>query len=152
LREGLEGPAERTFGGFFAFGLVNLAEAYLEAGQIPDAERCAVRAVTLARERGQLGYAAYATRALGTIAMSAEPPAVEEAHEHFRRALVLARELAMRPLVARCHLARAELDRAIGRRRQAQSEVATATWMFRSMKMTSWLARARSVQATIQKV
>src|SRR5262249_25501502 len=138
-------------GGFFAFGLVNLAEGYRQMDRLEDAERCARRALALAQEHGQRAYAAYAARALAEIASAGEPADVGRAEEHYRRAHALGQGLPMRPLVARCHLGLSGVYLRTGRRRQARSEVTTAIELFRSMGMTSWVARAGVVRATIQR-
>ena len=151
LRQGLEDGDRCDYGGFFAFGLVNLAEAYRRNSRLEDAERCAGRALVLAQERGQRGYVAYAAHALAEIASAAQPPDVGRAEEHYRRAHELAQELGMRPLVARCHLGLAALYRTAGRRRQARAEVTTAIDMFRSMGMTSWASHADRVQASLRR-
>jgi len=46
---------------------------------------------------------------------------------------VLAEELSMRPLVARCHLGLGKLYRRTGEREQAQEHFTTATTLYREM-------------------
>ena len=66
-------------------------------------------------------------------------PAESEAYS--RRALALAGELGMRPLIAQCHLDLGKLYRRIGKREEAQEHLTTATAMFQEMDMTYWLEK-----------
>jgi len=63
---------------------------------------------------------------------------------HYREALALAEELAMRPLVAHCQLGLGKLYGRTGERDQAQEHLTTATAMFREMEMGFWLERAEA--------
>jgi hypothetical protein len=81
-----------------------LAEAYLESGRVQDASALAARAVELAVEERGRGHEAWALRLIGEIASRRDPPDVDLAELHYRRALAQAEELSMRPLGAHCHL------------------------------------------------
>src|ERR1700692_1640548 len=107
-----------------------------------------IRSNSLARERGQRGYEAWALRLLGEVTARRNPP--EYADGHYRDALALAEELGMRPLVAHCHLGRGKLYRRTGMREQAQEYVATATMMYREMGMTYWLEQAEAEMRQLQ--
>ena len=98
--------------------VVQLGEAYLLADQLEDARACADRALTLARERGERGYEAWALRLLGEIASHHDRPDVATAEAHYGAAMALASELEMRPLVAHCHLGLGRLYRRTGDRRE----------------------------------
>ena len=124
--------------------LIYLAEAYVLADRLEDAPEVAGRALTLARERGQRGYEAWALRLLGEIASQHSAPDVATAEAHYSAALALASELGMRPLVAHCHLGLAKLDRRTGKREHAQEHLITATTMYREMEMTYWLEKAEA--------
>jgi hypothetical protein len=50
----------------------------------------------------------------------------------------------MRPLVAHCHLSLGKLYRRVGKRREAQEHLTTATTMYRDMGMTYWLEKAEA--------
>ena len=102
------------------------------------------RALTLACERGQHGCKALALRLLGEIAPDHNPSDVDPAVRHYREALALAEELAMRPLVAHCQLGLGKLYGRTGERDQAQEHLTTATAMFREMEMGFWLERAEA--------
>jgi tetratricopeptide (TPR) repeat protein len=108
--------------------------------RLEDALAFAERALTLARERSQRPYEAWALRLLGEVA--ARRDAQEHADGHYRGALVLARELGMLPLVAHCHLGLGKLYRRTDKREEAQQHLATATMMYREMGMTYWLEKA----------
>jgi tetratricopeptide (TPR) repeat protein len=121
-----------------------LSEVYWRAGRMNDALEAAERALTLARGHEERGSEAYVLRLLGEIVAHAEPPAVEQAESYYRRALVLAEELEMRPLVARCHLGLGTLYRNVRDHEKARVQLATAIEMYRSMEMAFWLDRADS--------
>jgi tetratricopeptide (TPR) repeat protein len=110
--------------------------------RLEDALAFAERALTLARERSQRPYEAWALRLLGEVA--ARRDAQEHADGHYRGALVLARELGMRPLIAHCHLGLGKLYRRTRKREQAMEHLATATTMYRDMGMTYWLEKAEA--------
>jgi uncharacterized protein HemY len=70
---------------------------------------------------------------------------VATAEAHYGAASVLAADLGMRPLVARCcHLGLGKLYRRTGKREQAQEHLSSATTMYREMGMTYWLAKAEA--------
>ena len=107
-----------------------------------DALEFAGRALTLARERGQRGYQAWALRLLGEVAARRDLP--ESADGHYRDALALAEELGMRPLVAHCHLGLAKLSRRTGKREQARDHLTVATTLYREMDMRFWWEQAEA--------
>jgi class 3 adenylate cyclase/tetratricopeptide (TPR) repeat protein len=108
-------PAENNVA--LAAWKMNLAETYLLAGRIDDAQEMAKSAVKLARERKEVGFAAYALRVLGAIA--ARKARVGAAETQYRESLHYAVGGGMLPLVARCHLGLAALERSCERGRQA---------------------------------
>ena len=118
-----------------------LGEAYLLAGRVDDARRTADRVLTLARERGERGFEAWALRLQAEIA-AATPPIVDVAESRFREAIALATELEMHPLVAHSHLGLGTLYRRTGDRAKAAEHLTTARGMYREMGMTFWLEKA----------
>jgi tetratricopeptide (TPR) repeat protein len=139
-RAATEGEADRILYEH-AMVLIQLGEARLEES-LEDAERRATEALTLARRHGERGNEAWAVHLLGLVA-AAHPSAHDDtALTHATRALTLASELGMRPLVAHCHLALGKLYRRIGQREQASEHLATATTMYREMDMRFWLEDA----------
>jgi hypothetical protein len=61
----------------------------------------------------------------------------------------LAEELAMRPLLAHCHLGLGTLYATIGRPKQARAELSTAIELYHAMDMPFWLPRAEAALASI---
>jgi sugar phosphate isomerase/epimerase len=71
-----------------------------------------------------------------------EPPDHDAAESHFLKAMEVATELGMRPLVAHCHLGLGKLYRRTGKRNEAQEHLATAVTMYREMDMRFWPEQA----------
>jgi tetratricopeptide (TPR) repeat protein len=109
--------------------LALLAQGYLRAGRLDDADRTAGEALALARKLGERGWEAWTLYVLGERA--AEQSAGEAAG-HYRAALALATELGMRPLRAHCH-------RGLGRVLGAAAEQGLATGLYADMGMALWL-------------
>jgi class 3 adenylate cyclase/tetratricopeptide (TPR) repeat protein len=126
------------------FALLSLGRAYLSAGRPDDAIARAREALAACREQTTRNFEAAALHLLGDIAAGLEPPALEEAAQHYRQALEVAEELGMRPLVAHCHLGLGKLCRRTGKREQAHEHLTTAMTMYHEMGMTYWLEQAES--------
>jgi class 3 adenylate cyclase/tetratricopeptide (TPR) repeat protein len=124
--------------------LVSLGRAYLTAGRPDDAAGRAREALAVCRERTIRNLEANTIHLMGDIAAGRKPLALEEAVQHYRRALVLASELGMRPLVAHCHLGLGKLYRRTAKRQEAQEHLTTAATMCREMGMTHWLEQAEA--------
>jgi ATP/maltotriose-dependent transcriptional regulator MalT len=117
----------------------------LAAGQADDAERSAIAALASAQQQGERGHEAWVLRQLGELACHRMPPDFDGAATHYRQAEALAREMGMRPLEARCHLALAELHVNTGKTDAARAELAAADTLFAAMAMTSWTTRVRGL-------
>jgi tetratricopeptide (TPR) repeat protein len=91
-----------------ALRLVWLGQAHLLSGRPEVAIELARRALQDAEERRERGQQAYAQRLLADAAAQSKTPDVATAEATYQRALVLAQELGMQPLVAQC---RASLER-----------------------------------------
>lgn len=63
---------------------------------------------------------------------------------------MMAEELGMRPLVARCHLGLGTLYAKTGQWQQARAELSTAIEMYRAMAMTFWLPQAEAALAQVE--
>jgi tetratricopeptide (TPR) repeat protein len=122
--------------------LVSLGHAHLSAGRSEDASRYAREALAACRQGTTRNDEANALHLIGEIAASREPPAVEEARQHYCQALAVADELGMRPLAAHCHLGLGKLYRRTGERAKAEEHLITASRMYREMDMGFWLAQA----------
>jgi tetratricopeptide (TPR) repeat protein len=123
--------------------LACLAEGHLLAGRLDAVHEPAMRALDLARARGERGVEAWTLRLLGELAAASEAgPSAAEAH--FREALALAGTLEMRPLIAHCHLGLGKLYRRTGKREEAREHFTTATTMYREMDMRFWLEKAEA--------
>jgi tetratricopeptide (TPR) repeat protein len=127
---------------FLAMALVQRGEACVHANRVADAQALGGRALALARERGERGHEAYALHLLGASAVQSEPLDPEAAEKQFRQAMMLAEELGMRPLAARCHLGLGQLYRRTGFRRQGEECVFHAKELLGDMGMAFWLETA----------
>ena len=119
-----------------------LSEAYLLGGREADARAAAQRALDLARQHKERGNEAYTLRLLGEIAAREDPLDIGKAEDHYRRALALAEELGMRPLIAHCYVGLGKLYRRTGDLRLAQEHLKTDVTMMRDMGMGLWLEKA----------
>ncbi len=141
LQEGeqlLQGHRESGYVGLLGWLYLRLGRAALVLERFDDARRLGERA--LEASRNQPGFAAHARLLLGDIAAHPERFDAEAGATHYRRALVLAEGLGMRPLIAHCHLGLGKVGLRTGE--QAQEHLATATTMYRDMGMTHWLEQA----------
>jgi tetratricopeptide (TPR) repeat protein len=121
-----------------------LGEAYLMAGRLADGADSAQRALTLARHQHQRGTQAWMLRLLGEIAAHENPPDAAGAEELYRQALMLAEELGMRPLAARCYLGLGRLYRGAGQDAAAKEHLGTARTELAQMEMHFWLEQAEA--------
>jgi tetratricopeptide (TPR) repeat protein len=111
-------------------------------GQLDEARRLGDRAVEILA--GRHGFAAHALHLLGDIATNPNRFDAESGEAYYRKALALAEQLKMRPLVAHCHLGLGKLYRRTGNREQAREHLTTATTMYCEMGMTYWLKQAEA--------
>ena len=118
-----------------------LAEVNLLAGRYGDAEREAVRALELARGKGEQGIEAWILRLLGEVGQRGDEPRTT-ALDAYRDALALATRLDMRPLAALCHLGMGKLHQRLDQHDRAREHLGIATPMLRSMGMQLWLEQA----------
>jgi len=71
----------------------------------------------------------------------------DAAFAHISRAMTLAEELRMRPLVAHCHLDLGQLHRRTGEGPEASEHLTTAIALYREMGMSFWPERALAEMA-----
>ena len=147
VEEALRAPESMAAGSYYALVLAQHSEVCGLAGRAEEALASAERAAEIAKERGLLGFKAYALRFLGDIASRRGSPAV--ADEHYWRAMALARELEMRPLVARCHLGLGVLCRHTGDAGAARQHLTTAVGELSRMGMQTWREQAEAELAAL---
>ena len=141
----LEQAVERpTMKRFYSQQVSWLGDAYLFAGRREEANQVASRGLSLARDKKERGFEAWALRLLGEIAAREDPLDIGKAEDHYRRALTLAEELGMRPLIAHCHVGLGKLYRCEGERQKAEEHLTTGIAMMREMEMGLWLERAEA--------
>jgi predicted ATPase/class 3 adenylate cyclase len=126
---------------------LSLGEAQMLAGRLEEAQTMAKRALALACEHQEHGNQAYALRLLGEIAARHNPLNARGAERHYRKALVLAEELGMRPLQAHCHRGLGTLYATIGRPEQARTELSSAIELYQAMDMTFWIPQVEAALA-----
>lgn len=114
-----------------------LGEAHLLQGRIDEAVKHAQLALELSVSHGERAHEAWAERLFGEIYSRPGHLDVDRAHDHYQRALALAHNLEMRPLVARCHLGLAKLYRqtGAGTHQKAAAHFDTATALCRELGM-----------------
>jgi hypothetical protein len=123
---------------------LHLAEIEMLSDQLDRGVDRAQAALTLAGECGQRAIQAQVLRLLGDIAARRAPPDVQIATSSYGRAIRLAEELDMRPLLARCHLGLGKFYKQTGQRQRAEAHLTTATAMYREMGMQFWLVQAEA--------
>lgn len=149
LEQGVETYASAGRLAFLSLSIVWLSEGYLLSGRLEEARQHAERAVELSRKHKERGHEAWALKLLGDIALHRDPPDIEQAEAHYGQAFALSDELGMRPLQAHCYVGLGNIYVAMGSTEQARAELSSAIDLFRSMDMTSWLARAEAVLGNI---
>jgi hypothetical protein len=112
-----------------------LVEVRLLAGDVHAALDAAQDAVSLATRHGERGHMAWALRARAEAEAQGGIDSLERATKSYREAIVLAGELEMRPLVARCRLGLGILMARVGQREPAAVEFAAARRHFGEMAM-----------------
>jgi class 3 adenylate cyclase/tetratricopeptide (TPR) repeat protein len=138
-----EGDAAQILGQQ-SFRVAALGEALLRAGRLAEAAGCAVRALELARRHSEPGFEAYGLRVTAEVA--AGHGHHEEAHARYTAALARASQLAMAPLVARCHLGLGLLPSG-GHDSGGVDHLARAAEMFDTLGMTFWRSRVDAARA-----
>ena len=121
-------------------------EAALLAGRVEEATQLADHALELACTYKERGNEAWAHWLLGEVAAHRGPPKAEEAHGAYSRAILLAEELGMRPLVGRSYLGLGRLYARSGDRGRSEEVLTRAATLFKDMEMGFWLEQ---MQATL---
>ncbi|MGH7345439.1 MAG: ATP-binding protein, partial [Candidatus Rokuibacteriota bacterium] len=143
LERALEQSEGMRLGGWHSRVLNALGLAYLLAGRAAEALEATRRALDLAREHKERGHEAWACRVLGEIPLRSEV-SVPEAEEALGRALTLATELEMRPLVAHARLGLGRWHRRAEQRADAEGHLRAAAALFGELQMRSWAAQTEA--------
>jgi class 3 adenylate cyclase/tetratricopeptide (TPR) repeat protein len=140
-----EAQLRMGFRGGWAPVIALLVDALLLGGELDRARVEAARALPLAVECEEPATQWRLLRALGDVAALSDPPRAALAEEHYRRALAIASERGMRPMIAHARLGLGRLYQRLGKRVQAREELSTAHALYREMDMRFWpdLAEAR---------
>lgn len=123
-----------------------LGRACLLLGQLDDAQRLGEHAVKCSSQ--QLGYQAHGLHLLGEIATYPDRFDAQGGEARYRKALALAENRGMRPLVAHCHFGLGKINRRTGKSQEAEEFFATASAMFREMDMGYWVNKVELEKAT----
>jgi len=134
---------ERTLGSsaFRDCYLVHLARVLLEAGRLDEAGRACDEALAVSRQISARGSEAATYMLLAEVAaLRSHEDDNDVAERHLRSALILAEELEMRPLVARCHQRLAWLCERNGDEAQRQYHSAIARSLSEDMRIVDLAA------------
>ena len=118
------------------------AEGLLLAGRLAEAGDIAQRAINTAVACGEQGHEVEGCYVLAGVLAAGDRPDFETATARFEEARSRARELGMRPLLARCHLGLGQLRRRQGDEAGGRAQIALAVQLFRETGMRLWLKRA----------
>jgi class 3 adenylate cyclase/tetratricopeptide (TPR) repeat protein len=119
-----------------------LGEALLLAARADEARDFAQKALELSITYNERASQGWVLRLFGDIHAGPGAYAPEKAEDFYRRALVIAEELEMRPLQARCCLSLGVLYERLGRKRDALAAVTNAHELCRAMDLAFWLGEA----------
>ncbi|HSQ12122.1 MAG TPA: hypothetical protein VLM90_03860, partial [Candidatus Deferrimicrobium sp.] len=144
LEQSIEDSAAVGRAGFLALNLAWLSDAYLSANRVDEAMVLADRACDLSRQHKEPGHGALALKLRGDIAMRLTLRQIEQAEGHYREALTLASDMAMRPLQAHCHAALAQVYGVAGNLEQARQESSAARELFAALAMNGFLTMVES--------
>ena len=117
-------------------------EAYTLAGKHSEAETLARRVLEVSRESKDRGSEAWLRCLLGDLLTRSHATPSLQAEASYREALILAQELGMRPLQARCHLGIGQIHAKSKNGSVARAELHTASELYRAMSMPFWVAKA----------
>jgi len=132
-----------------AYPLTALAEAYRLKGETKKALQTAEEALSIFRQNGEQGFAAWALYHLAKIQFNGGSEQLEQAMLSYRQAKEQAAELGMKPLFAHCHMGLGQAYVKKGLNEEARSELMAAIELYRSMDMAFWLPKAESAFAKV---
>jgi len=115
-----------------------------EAGRREEAAAHLERGLGLARAHKQRWLEAEGLRIQGQLRASGKPPDWKGARAAFEEAVVIARDMGLRPLLGRCQLALGRALNRAGEREAARGSLEEAVALFSEMDMRFWLDRAEA--------
>jgi len=127
-----------------AWPRVQLAQGYLLVGKIEEANSVANKVFQSSLARGYRGYTALSLYVLAESNLCKDLPETAKAEDHYCRAMALADELGMRPLVAHCHVGLGKLYRRTDDLQRGKDHLTNGVAMMREMQMGLWLERAEA--------
>jgi class 3 adenylate cyclase/tetratricopeptide (TPR) repeat protein len=120
-----------------AWNVTALSESYLLAGRRKDAEREIERGLGMARSNRQRWLEAEGLRIRSALRAAGPSPDLSRAWADGEEAARMAKELGLRPLLGRCHLALARVKRQAGDA-AARDHLRLASSLFAEMDMRFW--------------
>jgi ATP/maltotriose-dependent transcriptional regulator MalT len=132
-----------------AYPLTALAEACRLKGETKKALQTAEEALSIFRQNGERGFAAWALYYLAKVQSDGGPEQVQQSSQSYRQAKEQAEELRMKPLLAHCQMGLGEAHVKKGLSEEARSEIVAAIELYRSMDMAFWLPKAESALAKV---
>ena len=120
-----------------------LAEACLRQGQPVQALTHAKKALEIAKENGGKGDQAWAHWIVGEALLNAPKDSSRKAAKAYREALKIAESRQMRPLIAHCSAALAQIESTVGSRTKALTLMESACNQYEALGMASLAAQAR---------
>jgi tetratricopeptide (TPR) repeat protein len=125
-----------------ALGMIWEVEAYLLADRHSEAEVLARQALAVLGKSKHRGSEAWLKYLLADIAARGDPVLSRQAEASYTDALLLARELGMRPLEAHCYFGLAQIHSHSKDLSLARPELQTAIDLYRTMGMSYWVGKA----------
>jgi tetratricopeptide (TPR) repeat protein len=125
----------------------SLGRASLMVGRTMQARQFAQQALEAVQDHADRRSHPSTLNLLGDIATHPDQFDAEKGEQYYWKALALAEEWKMRPLVAHCHAGLGRLYRRIGKRQEAQEQLMTATTMYREMGLTYFLEQVEAETA-----
>jgi tetratricopeptide (TPR) repeat protein len=129
-----------------AMRLVHLGEAYLHINQVEQATSVVHLALQNSRDYHQRGADAWAEWLLGEINTREENVGVAEGH--YWKAMALASELGMAPLVAHCHFGLGKGHGRASNSDQHREHLLAAASVYRTLEMSCWI---REIEMALQR-
>jgi transcriptional regulator with AAA-type ATPase domain/tetratricopeptide (TPR) repeat protein/class 3 adenylate cyclase len=148
LERAVEQSEGMRLGGWHSRVLTGLGLSYVLAGRAADGLQAIRRALALAHEHKERGHEAWSLRILGEIPLRSDL-AVPEAEASLHRALELATELEMHPLIGHAQLGLGRWCARFGPRADAELHLRAAVSLFGELGMRFWATQAETALASL---